>query len=192
MNKIFERLSYYSMLQIIGFGLIAGGFYYFTAYDDGAAIYAQIATINSQIQQEEVRKKDTEATLKEEASMKDSVGQLSQQYQEISRRLPSALYSIDINRSIDTFARTAGVNVRSKRPGDTVRKEIVDEVPVQVVLEGSYAELAQFVYYVSTAERLTRVRNFVISRDSERGSSTKLKFEGQVVGYKLDAGAKKQ
>ena len=113
MNKLYERLAYYSMIQIIGFGLIAAGIYYFIGYDDGATIHAQIVSISNQIQQEETKKKDTEATLKEEASMKDSVGQLSQQYQDISRRLPSALNSIDINRSIDTFAKSAGVNVKS-------------------------------------------------------------------------------
>jgi type IV pilus assembly protein PilO len=196
MDKIFERLAYYSMIQVIGFGLIAAGAYYFIGYDDGAAIQAQIVSVSSQIEQEEVKKKDTEATLKEEASMKESVGELSQQFQEISRRLPSVLSSIDINRSIDTFAKSAGVNVKSKKPGSVAQKEIVDEVPVDVTLEGSYAELAQFIYYVSTAERLTRVRNFVISRgsdnDSGRSSNGKLRFEGQVVGYKLGTGAPKE
>ncbi len=47
--------------------------------------------------------------------MQEKVGQLSQKYEEISRRLPSVLFSIDINKAIDDFARNAGVSVKSKK-----------------------------------------------------------------------------
>ncbi|MNY69649.1 hypothetical protein D3C86_2076180 [compost metagenome] len=42
----------------------------------------------------------------------------------------------------------------------------------------------QFVYYVSSAERLSRVKNVVITEATDR-SAKKLKFAGEVVGYKL-------
>lgn len=191
MNSIFERLAFYSMLQIIGFGLVAGLLYYFIAYDDGSVLQRSIATISQEIQTEEVKKTDTEATLRQEATMKASVGELSAQYSEIAKQLPSTLMSIDINRGIDSFARSSGVSVKSKRPAELIKKEIVDEVPVDVSLEGTYGELAQFVYYVSTSEKLSRVRNFVIS-PSQEPKSKKLIFEGQIVGYKIGTGEKAQ
>ncbi len=64
-----------------------------------------------------------------------------------------------------------------------ILKEVVEEVPVDVTLEGTYAELAQFTYLVSAAERMARTKNVIIT-ESEPGGK-KLKFEGQVVGYKL-------
>ncbi len=198
MNIFFDKLVSFTMVQILGIGLILGALYYYFLYDDGSSIKASIASINVQIVEEEKKKKETEVILKEEASMRQSVGQLSAQYQEIAKHLPSTLFSIDINRSIDAFAKNAGVSVKAKRPGIITKEEIVDEVPVDVALEGTYAELAQFVYYVSTAEKLTRVKNFSISQQDERKPGVnKLKFEGQVSGYKIgtgvpkDAGAKK-
>lgn len=189
MNKIFDTLAVQTIGKILMIGLALTGLYWNFIYDDGSAVDAQIATVNQQLQEEENKKKDTDATLKQVQEMQEKVGQLSQKYQEISRRLPAVLFSIDINKAIDDFARNAGVSVKSKKPGENVKKEVVEEVPVEVSLEGSYAELAQFTFLVSTAERMARVQNIVLT-DSEPGSK-RLKFEGQVVGYKLAPEEKK-
>lgn len=183
MNKFFETISTYSMGKAFIIGLAIAGFYFFTLYDDGSSVDAQMSSVNQQLKEQESKKKDTDATLKQVREMQDKVGRLSTQYQEISRRLPSALFSIDINKSIDAFGRNAGVNVKTKKPAENVRKEVVEEVPVDVSLEGSYSELAQFVYLVSSAERMSRVKNIIITEVSP--GAKKLKFDGQVVGYKL-------
>ncbi|AHZ86919.1 hypothetical protein Bb109J_c0780 [Bdellovibrio bacteriovorus] len=189
MNKLFDLLAVQTIGKILMIGLGLTAMYWNFMYDDGSAVDAQIVTVNQQLQEEENKKKDTDATLKQVQEMQEKVGQLSQKYQEISRRLPAVLFSIDINKAIDDFARNAGVSVKSKKPGENIKKEVVEEVPVEVSLEGTYAELAQFTFLVSTAERMARVQNVVIS-ESEPGSR-KLKFEGQVVGYKLAPEEKK-
>lgn len=189
MNKLFDTLAVQTIGKVLIMGLVLTGLYWNFIYDDGSVVDAQIATVNQQLQEEENKKKDTDATLKQVQEMQEKVGQLSQKYQEISRRLPAVLFSIDINKAIDDFARNAGVSVKSKKPGENIKKEVVEEVPVEVSLEGSYAELAQFTFLVSTAERMARVQNIVLS-ESEPGSK-RLKFEGQVVGYKLAPEEKK-
>lgn len=190
MNKIFERIAGYTITQACIAGIVFGAIYYFFMYNDGTTIDAQIRTFQDQIRQEEVKKRDTENALKEEALIKESVGRLSQQFQEVSRRLPTTLFSIDISKSIDMFVQSSGVNLKSKKPGTTVKKDLVDEVPVSVIVEGGYSEIAQFIYQISSAERLTRVKNFVITPLEDK-SSRRLRFEGQIVGYKL-SGEKKE
>lgn len=183
MNKFFETLAAQQIGKILMMGLGLTAFYWYAVYNDGSAIDAQVGQLTQQLQVEENKKKDTDATLKQVQEMQEKVGQLSQKYQEISRRLPSSLFSIDINKAIDDFARNSGVSVKSKKPGENIKREVVEEVPVDVTLEGSYAELAQFTFLVSTAERMTRVKNVTLT-ESGTGNK-KLKFEGQVVGYKL-------
>lgn len=190
MNKLFDSLAAQQMNKVLLIGLFLTGFYWYFLYNDGTAIDAQIQTVSQQLQEEENKKKDTDATLKQVQEMQEKVGQLSQKYQEISRRLPSVLFSIDINKAIDDFARNSGVSVKSKRPGENIKKEVVEEVPVDVSLEGSYAELAQFTFLVSTAERMARIKNIVVSEPEP--NSKRLKFEGQVVGYKLAPEEKKK
>lgn len=190
MNKFFETLAGLDIPKVLVIGLVLTGLYWSALYDDGSSVDAQLLQVNQQLQAEEEKKKDTDATLKQVKEMQEKVGQLSQKYQEISRRLPSVLFSIDINKAIDDFARNAGVNVKAKRPGENLKKEVVEEVPVEVTLEGTFAELAQFTFLVSSAERMARVKFVTITEPDL--SSKKLKFEGQVVGYKLAPEEKKK
>ncbi|MGZ3805870.1 MAG: type 4a pilus biogenesis protein PilO, partial [Pseudobdellovibrionaceae bacterium] len=92
--------------------------------------------------------------------------------------------SSEMIRGIDSVAKMAGVSVKMKKPGNVNKKEVVEDLPVDVTLEGSYAQIAQFIYYTSNLERLTRVLNFsVVAQDDSREKP--LRFEGQVVSYKL-------
>lgn len=189
MSRFIELLAGQEIGKILLIGLVLTGLYWYAVYDDGSALEAQIAQVSQQLQQEEVKKKDTDATLKQVQEMQEKVGQLSLKYQEISRRLPAVLFSIDINKAIDDFARNAGVSVKAKKPGENIKKEVVEEVPVNVTLEGNYSELARFTYLVSVAERMARVTNVIVTEATTAG---KLKFDGQVVGYKLAPEEKKK
>jgi type IV pilus assembly protein PilO len=183
MNKVFERLAALTMQRVVILAVVASALYFYMMYDDGSSIEANIGKKNGEVAAEEAKKKDTDAALKQVKEMQQKLGLLSQQYQEISRRLPATLYSIDINKAIDGFARNAGVTVKEKKPGEVVKKEIVEEVPVQVVLDGTYAELAQFTFLVSRAERLTRVKNIVLTL-KDKGQVGHLEFVADVVGYR--------
>lgn len=183
MNKFFETLAAQELSKILMIGLGLAAFYWYFVYDDGSMLNAQIAGMNEQLTVEENKKKDTDNTLKQVQEMQEKIGQLSQKYQEISRRLPATLFSIDINKSIDEFARGSGVSVKSKKPGENVRGEVVEEVPVEVTLEGTYAQLSRFSFLVASAERMSRVKNVVVSMAPE--DPKRLRFAGNVVGYKL-------
>ncbi|MNL16444.1 Pilus assembly protein, PilO [compost metagenome] len=183
MNKLFETLAGYPYNKVMLIAAAVTGLYWYALYDDGSALDGQIVSVSQQLAEEETKKKDTDATLKQVREMQEKVGLLTAKYQEISRRLPADLFSIDINKAIDGFVKTAGVDLKAKKPGENIKKEVVEEVPVDVSLEGTYAQLAQFVYVVSTAERMSRVKNVVISEPAP--GSKILRFEGQVVGYKL-------
>lgn len=183
MNKFFARLVNFSLQQILIFGVVAGLAYYFFIFDDGSGYRGDIANLQSELAKQEEKKKETDAALKEETRMKEVIVQLSQKYQEISRRLPMNLSSIELNRNVDAFARNSGTSIKARKPLAPVEKEIVTEVPIQVTLEGSFAELAQFVQLVASSERVTTVRNYVMTPIDSRGS--RLKFEGRVVGYQL-------
>jgi type IV pilus assembly protein PilO len=183
-NQIFEKLASLTNGRAIIIGLILGATYFFTMYDDGTALNQQIGVINGLLQEAEKKKKDTEVTLQEEARMKEAVGKLSDQYAFIAKKLPSELKSSEMIRGIDSVAKMAGVSVKMKKPGVVSKKEVIEDLPVDVTLEGSYSQIAQFIYYTSNLERLTRVLNFSIVTQEDMKDKP-LRFEGQVVSYKL-------
>lgn len=185
MNKILERLAALTTGQILIGGAILGAIYYFTSFDDGSSIDTQVNAVVEDIKKEETKKKDVDATLAEKSRMEKSVIGLGEQYSMVSKLLPSNLSSIEVNRSIDQFATNSGVNIKNRKPGTPIPREIVEEVPVDVTLEGTYSELTHFMYMISSIERLTRMGAFSFERTQDTKETGKLKFTGSVIGYRL-------
>lgn len=183
MNKLIERLVALTMTQVLMASAGIGGLYYWAFYDDGAKLETQINTLVTEKNAQELKKKDTDKTLKEEKRIKELVGSLGLQFTEISKKLPNQLSKIDMSRQVAIFSQNARVKVKDKQLLDPVVKEIVDEVPVKVTIEdASFGEIALFVYQTAISERLVRVRDFVITPGANR-----LRFDGTVVGYRLNA-----
>lgn len=193
MKNLLKRIAYLDIAKVSFLAAVVGGIYYSSYYDPGTVIQTNLEKLQAEMRTEEAKRKDTEATLREVERMKSSVGLLTDQYQVISKKLPDQLSSREINRSIDGFARSSGVNVKGRKPSNTALKtDVIEEVPVDLVLEGTYSELALFVYYISAAERLARVKKISITaNDSARslGNNERLKLtlNGTVVGYKSAA-----
>ncbi len=184
MNQLIEKLTSMTNGRAIIIGLMIGAAYYFMMYDDGSALTHQVTVVSGQLKEAETKKKDTEVTLREEAGMKESVGKLSEQYALIAKKLPSDLKSSEMIRGIDSVAKMAGVSIKMKKPGSVSKNEVVEELPVNVILEGKYSQITSFIYYTSNLERLTRVLNFSITAPDD-AKNKPLRFEGQVVSYKL-------
>lgn len=183
MNKILDRIAIISNRNALIIGLALGLGYYFGAYNDGSELQAQIQVVSKKLAEAQTKKKETDAILKEEERMKDSIGKLSEQYAFISKKLPSDLKSADMVRSIDNVAKVSGVSIKVKKPGAVEKKEIIEELPVDVVFEGNYGQVASFIYHLSNSERLTRFMNFTMSTQEEGKKA--LRVEGQVISYKL-------
>lgn len=185
MNKILERLAALTSLQVLIGGVLLGAFYFYTSFDDGSGIDLQLNSVMEEVKKEEVKKKDVDATLAEKSRMEKSLMSLGEQYSIVTKLLPSNLSSIEVNRSIDQFATNSGVNIKNRKPGTPIPREVVEEVPVDVTLEGTYSELTHFMYMISSIERLTRVGSFALERTVETKDNGKLKFIGSVIGYRL-------
>lgn len=184
MNKIFVKLNVYTQTQVLAIGVVFSLIFYFFIFDDGQEIRNQISGLEQEMIQEKAKKEETDRTLAEEARMKESVEILSQKYLELSQRLPTSLNSIDLNRNVDAFARNAGVSIKNRKPVEVQKGTIVDEVPIEVSVEGTFAELAQFVYVVASSQQVTALRAFKISPIEK---SSRLTFEGTVIGYQIAA-----
>lgn len=187
MRKFLEKLLGLTISQILMIGGALGGIYYYFLFDDGHILEAAIVSASAELDAEVIKKKETEVALKEEKRIKEIVGGLGTQFQEISKKLPNQLTSFDMNRQITIFSQASRAKIKVMTPQPPIHKEIVDEVPVRITIDDStYGDIALFVYQASTSERLIRIRDFRIQSGStaERGH---LKFEGTVVGYRLNS-----
>ena len=191
-DKLLGRLAKFTSKKALIFGLILGAIYYFTLFDDGSATDAKIQKVMVDIKTEEAKEKESEAALKEVEQVRAAVGALSDQFKVASQQLPAEVQMSEIIRSVDALSRSSGVSVKVKEPGPAVRKDILEEIPLHLVAEGSFSEITMFLYYVSSVERITRVKNFSITIPSEeRKNGSHLQFDGEITNYRFVGEEKK-
>lgn len=183
MNKVFNFLVAASFSRILFFGALLGGLYYYALYDDGSTLKSQIANIDTQVQAETVKKKDTEKNLNEEKRIKENVGLLSQQYLVISKKLPTSLTKNEVVKFIDSFSKQSNLKSKSIKPEEVISQEVVDELPISVTFVGKYSEIAKFIYKLSRSDKILRFRKMTIGKSTDQTGT--LELMGTISGYKL-------
>lgn len=186
------RLASFSFQKCLVFSAILGGVYFLTAFDDGRELEEKIKSAEAQIKEQEVQAQKSEAALKEVEQVRNTVGELSQQFKTVSQALPSEVQMADIIRTVDFVSRKSGVSIKSKEPKPVVNRDYYEEIPLRITLEGSYAEVTTFLFYLASTERIMKVNNFIMSMPGQDRSNrnlgpsvSRLLFEGQVISYRF-------
>jgi Tfp pilus assembly protein PilO len=182
--QLLEKIAGMKTSTVLMVMIALGGLYYKNGYDSGSSIDAQIIDLTARLSTENEKKTKTEQAQKEADVARNSVKNLAQDFDKISKKLPSNIASVDMIRAMDGFVAQSGVKQISVRPGTEVKQEIYDEFPFVVQLEGSFAQISLFIYHVAKAERIASVKEFAITRKQPLGEEP-LKFEATVVNYKL-------
>jgi type IV pilus assembly protein PilO len=187
-TNILIRLASFSFQKCLVFSAILGGIYYFTAFDDGSSIQAKIQETESKVKEQEDQAQKSEAALKEVEQVRATVGALSEQFKTVSNALPSEVMMADIIRTVDFVSRKSGVSIKTKEPKAVINRDYYEEIPLRITLEGTYAEITTFLFYLASTERIMKVNNFVMSMPSSAGKGfnpSRLLFEGQVISYRF-------
>lgn len=193
-NTILSRLAALTYQKALIVAIAVAALFYFTLYDDGSAVDKKIADLQNQVNAEQLKTKESDAALKEVDLIRSSIGALSEQFKIAAQQLPSEIQMADILKSIDTLAKSAGVNIRSKEPRSSKKEDILELIPLHVNLQGSFSEITMFLYYVSSMERISRVVNFNISvtgAEALKYKNNGLVFDGEIVSYRYLGDAKR-
>ncbi len=116
-----------------------------------------------------------------EAELEALAAKLKQALKELpnDREIPGLL------SEIDGYARKSGLDVRRFQPLPEVMHEYYADVPVQLVMDGSYHETGIFFDKVRKMGRIVSVQDIKMSDPVEAGSETSMKVAGQVVTYRF-------
>lgn len=185
-NSLLLKLAALSTQRLLLLGLFLAGVYFVTLYDDGSAIKTQISNIDSQLQLQLQKEKETDKALQEVEKIRATVGELSEQFRIVSQALPSEIQMSDIIREVDRVAQISGVIIKSKEPRANVSHGYYEEIPLHIVMQGSFSEMGLFLYNIASVERMMKAKDFSMTRLSiDKTMSGKLLFEGQVVSYRF-------
>ncbi len=187
MNNLFRKLGTMSSQKALFFGLCLTGLWYFSLFDDGSAVSAKIADIQVKMKVEKAKEAESDAALSEIAAVQASVGALSDQFKLVSAQLPSDIEMAEIIRTVDKVSQATGLVVKEKEPKPSIQHDVIEVMPLRVQAEGTFGELTMFFYYLSTIERIVRVKSFTITGPTEmkKGASNKLRLDANIASYKF-------
>lgn len=189
--KIVKLISQFSMFRVLILAVVVAAAYFFMYYDNGGTLEAQITELKAQVTAEEIKKKDTEATIKKEDEMQANLASIARDLQVVKAKIPNEFKDTEMTAMINKASVRAGVAVlslarkkdnpnRSNLPGS----ESVEEVPFDIVLNGSFNRMVQFVEMLAREEKIIKLRDFTIERNSKDANDSSVKFKGDVIGFR--------
>lgn len=179
---ILDSIANIDIKKILFGSILIGAGYYYNFFNGIEPLEKKISQLNIEVEKETLRKKDTEKTMLEQDRMRENVVQLSEEYQRISKKLPSNLKLFDLHKIIDQFSQEANVLVSNRVPMNDVKVGLYDEIAISIDVEGEFQNLTRFIYLIATTERLGKVKNISIKRKSIKDP---LKMVATVVGFKI-------
>jgi Tfp pilus assembly protein PilO len=204
--KVLKAIAALSMLRVFGLAILAGVGYFFLYYDDGSLVQSNIESVKATIAQETTRRAGIEKTMKKEEEMRGNLLQLKRNLEVVKSKIPSEFKDTQMSSIINNASVASKVNVielttagglGTKRilpplgkNSATVRPEdLIEEVKFKLTVVGSYDGFIQFLDFLTKEEKVIKIRNFSIERNSSGYEDDNIKFRGEVVGFKQVASA---
>jgi type IV pilus assembly protein PilO len=154
-----QRLALVAVLIIT----MVGGFYQFVYKKKVAAIeyqQAELAQLNSKLQ-------DLRAIQKKLEEFKGMIVELEAQLEEAQQQLPRKREIPTLLKDISQFGKEAGMEFLSFRPAREVPKGFYADVPVKLVINGPFHNLARFVDDIVHYPRIIKVDTMALGTPKE-------------------------
>ncbi len=117
--------------------------------------------------------------------LKEQLASIREIFTELLRRLPTEAEVADLLRDISLTAQANGLDVKLfKLQKERSGKQFYKELPIDLVLTGTYAALGNFVSDVSKMERIVTQHNIKISEAEPNTSLLKMDVVAKI--YRLE------
>ena len=170
---------------IVFFAILAGGYFYIIA-DVQAGLEkakAQEHTLKQEFERKAYQAANLEAYRKQMVDMEESFGSLVKQLP-TDTEVPGLLEDIT-NKGVDN-----GLDINSINLQPEVSKEFYIELPINVVVKGSYHDFGAFVSGISGLPRIVTLHDFAISKDKEGKGRLSMSIMAKTYRYKdIDGGS---
>jgi type IV pilus assembly protein PilO len=131
-------------------------FLYLPKYKEYDVLKAQLATLQSEID--------------EKTRIANNLPKLKLEYEQLNQELALALTELPNSKeipslltSITTLGKNAGLDFLTFRPKGEVPKDFYAEVPVDIIVSGSYFSVANFFAAVANLPRIVNITNVAFS-----------------------------
>ena len=170
-------------LAIVSFVLLSiGCVYWFLMYQPQSEAVAVQRAEAQQLQRELA---NIRAVVTNIGAFEDEVGALEHELKIALKQLPNSKQFEDLLRDISNAGKQVGVSIESISRKDEIPHDFYAEVPFQIVIEGTYHDLARFFERVAKLPRIVNVGALSIKVAKESRTGTLLRAEGTATTFRF-------
>ena len=161
-NLTLSKLPWYGQLGVfvVIAAAMAGAFYYFYEIDKQVVLTAK-STQLEQIRDRVAKGVESARRLPE---FRKQVADLENRLEGLKPILPDEKDAGDLLRRIQTLAVQSNLVIKGYRPQLTTAKEMYDEWPITLTMDGNFHNLGQFLDRVSKFPRIINIGNISIDQ----------------------------
>lgn len=196
--KFLRIIAGLSMSRIVIFGVLCTIMYYSSYFDDGSTLGNQIATMESQVKSESDRRIEVNKIIKKEEEMRGNLLQLQRNLEVVKSKIPNEFRDTQMSIILNNASIASGVNLQdlsvaqsnllgAKKvydPNSIKPEDLIEEVRFNISLSGSYSAFLKFLDVLTKEDKVLKVKNFVIEKNSSDIDDDMIKFKGDVIGFK--------
>jgi type IV pilus assembly protein PilO len=175
-DKIFEKVlklpnKQKAALLFLTLVLLGAAFYFGLIkpkYEQFKALQVQLTDLQNQIQ--------------ENKKIADNLPRLKMEYEQLKRELEAALTELPNQKeipslltSITNVGKSSGLDFLLFRPKPEQPKDFYSEVPVDIVVSGTFYNVANFFIAVGNLPRIVNINNVAVSDLKDAGGRTMMK-----------------
>lgn len=172
-----QRIAIYVGTLVVMIGLTIWLSYY-PAWGEIDALKVQLANVQAEL----TKAKKNAAELND---WRSKMKKKEAQYKTVMRALPEKEEIPSLLAGVSQAGQDAGLEFLLFQPKGEVSKDFYAEIPVDIVVSGSYHQVALFFDKVANLPRIVNIRNIAMAPSKADKGGLKLKTDCQAVTYKF-------
>lgn len=200
--KVLKLIAGFSIPRVAILAVLMSIIYYISYFDDGSGLQTQISEMSNQVDFETTRRAEVNKTIKKEEEMRGNLLQLQRNLEVVKSKIPNEFKDAQMSFILNSASASAGITVvdlsvsseanvaqagTGTDAGIIKPEDLVEEVRFNITLHGSYQSFLKFLDVLTKEDKVLKVRNFVIEKNSTNIDDDTIKFKGEVVGFKQSA-----
>ena len=186
MNRVVERFaklprSQRGLVAVLIYMLVGVAFYFALI----SPTLAQIEVSEAQRTELTVKRDQVKARADNRAAFESELEDLAAQLKQALTELPNDREIPGLLSEIDGLARKSGLDVRKFQPPPEQKHDYYADVPVQIIMEGGFHEIAIFFDRVSKMSRIVSVKDIEMGDPEESGTEVNLTVSAKVMTYRF-------
>lgn len=152
--NLLKDISNLTFMQILVFGSILTGGFYFSFYNNGAALMKQIQTEESQLKKAEEELRIKKEELKRLIQFEEDLKRDEKSIGIFLDYIPEKMTTFEMFRFITQEAKISGVNIEDKTDHGVDEKEMVSALKASLRVSGSFQQVVFFLSKLTAQKRI--------------------------------------